>query len=89
MGLENIKVSYLFFGDKINYYLKLFEFLKERVEMKGFEYYLFNVLFVMGVFMLYGRLKVYLFYFFVDNELMKFVKSYVYDSKGLGYEIVF
>lgn len=88
-GLENMKVSYLSSGDKINYHLKSFEFPKEKVETKGFEYYSFNALPATGVFTPYGRLKAYLSYSLVDNESMKSAKSYVYDSKGSGYEIAF
>ncbi|MGE1197211.1 cyanophycinase [Priestia megaterium] len=88
-GLENMKVSYLSSGDKINYHLKSFEFPKEKVETKGFEYYSFNALSATGVFTPYGRLKAYLSYSLVDNESMKSAKSYVYDSKGSGYEIAF
>ncbi|MGP0686826.1 cyanophycinase [Priestia aryabhattai] len=88
-GLENIKVSYLSPGDKINYHLKSFEFPKEKVKTKGFEYYSFNALPATGVFTPYGRLKAYLSYSLVDNESMKSAKSYVYDSKGSGYEIAF
>lgn len=88
-GLENMKVSYLSSGDKINYHLKLFEFPKEKVETKGFEYYSFNALPATGVFTPYGRLKAYLSYSLVDNESMKSANSYVYDSKGSGYEIAF
>ncbi|MDW4511075.1 cyanophycinase [Priestia megaterium] len=88
-GLENMKVSYLSSGDKINYHLKSFEFPKEKVETKRFEYYSFNALPATGVFTPYGRLKAYLSYSLVDNESMKSAKSYVYDSKGSGYEIAF
>ncbi|PVE75022.1 cyanophycinase [Priestia megaterium] len=88
-GLEDIKVSYLSPGDEINYHLKSFEFPKEKVETKGFEYYSFNALPATGVFTPYGRLKAYLSYSLVDNESMKSAKSYVYDSKGSGYEIAF
>lgn len=88
-GLENMKVSYLSSGDKINYHLKSFEFPKEKVETKGFEYYSFNALPATGVFTPYGRLKAYLSYSLVDNESMKSANSYVYDSKGSGYEIAF
>ncbi|MBY0025489.1 cyanophycinase [Priestia aryabhattai] len=88
-GLENIKVSYLSPGDKINYHLKLFEFPKDKVETKGFEYYSFNALPATGVFTPYGRLKAYLSYSLVDNKSMKSANSYVYDSKGSGYEIAF
>lgn len=88
-GLENMKVSYLSSGDKINYHLKSFEFPKQKVETKGFEYYSFNALSATGVFTPYGRLKAYLSYSLVDNESMKSAKSYVYDSKGSGYEIAF
>ncbi|WP_394548746.1 cyanophycinase [Priestia aryabhattai] len=88
-GLENIKVSYLSPGDKINYHLKSFEFPKDKVETKGFEYYSFNALPATGVFTPYGRLKAYLSYSLVDNKSMKSANSYVYDSKGSGYEIAF
>jgi len=88
-GLENIKVSYLSPGDKINFHLKSFEFPKDKVETKGFEYYSFNALPATGVFTPYGRLKAYLSYSFVDNKSMKSANSYVYDSKGSGYEIAF
>ncbi|MFE0344427.1 cyanophycinase [Priestia megaterium] len=88
-GLENIKVSYLSPGDKINYHLKSFEFPKDKVETKGFEYYSFNALPATGVFTPYGRLKAYLSYSLVDNESMKSANSYVYDSQGWGYEIAF
>ncbi|MDO6849889.1 cyanophycinase [Priestia megaterium] len=88
-GLENIKVSYLSPGDKINYHLKSFEFPKDKVETKGFEYYSFNALPATGVFTPYGRLKAYLSYSFIDNESMKSANSYVYDSQGSGYEIAF
>ncbi|MGC3787715.1 cyanophycinase [Priestia aryabhattai] len=88
-GLENIKVSYLSPGDKINYHLKSFEFPNDKVETKGFEYYSFNALPATGVFTPYGRLKAYLSYSFVDNKSMKSANSYVYDSKGSGYEIAF
>ncbi|MBU3570229.1 cyanophycinase [Priestia aryabhattai] len=88
-GLENIKVSYLSPGDKINYHLKSFEFPKDKVEMKGFEYYSFNALPATGVFTPYGRLKAYLSYSLVDNESMESANSYVYDSQGSGYEIAF
>ncbi|MEB2290518.1 cyanophycinase [Priestia megaterium] len=88
-GLENMKVSYLSSGDKINYHLKSFEFPKEKVETKGFEYYSFNALPATGVFTPYGRLKAYLSYSLVDNESMKSASSYVYDSRGSGYEIAF
>ncbi|MQR85029.1 cyanophycinase [Bacillus megaterium] len=88
-GLENIKVSYLSPGDKINYHLKSFEFPKDKVETKGFEYYSFNALPATGVFTPYGRLKAYLSYSLIDNESMKSANSYVYDSQGSGYEIAF
>ncbi|MFV5316764.1 cyanophycinase [Priestia megaterium] len=88
-GLENIKVSYLSPGDKINYHLKSFEFPKDKVETKGFEYYSFNALPATGVFTPYGRLKAYLSYSLVDNKSMKSANSYVYDSQGSGYEIAF
>ncbi|MCQ9284593.1 cyanophycinase [Priestia aryabhattai] len=88
-GLENIKVSYLSPGDKINFHLKSFEFPNDKVETKGFEYYSFNALPATGVFTPYGRLKAYLSYSFVDNKSMKSANSYVYDSKGSGYEIAF
>ncbi|MED3865522.1 cyanophycinase [Priestia megaterium] len=88
-GLENIKVSYLSPGDKINYHLKSFEFPKDKVETKGFEYYSFNALPATGVFTPYGRLRAYLSYSLVDNKSMKSANSYVYDSKGSGYKIAF
>ncbi|QJX78310.1 cyanophycinase [Priestia megaterium] len=87
--LENIKVSYLSPGDQIDYHLKSFEFPKDKVETKGFEYNSFNALPATGVLTPYGRLKAYLSYSFVDNKSMKSASSYVYDSRGSGYEIAF
>ncbi|MDG4657825.1 cyanophycinase [Ectobacillus antri] len=87
-GIANIDISYLAPGDKVHYDTKTFEF-PNKDETKGYEYYSFAPRPATGVFTPYGKLKNYLSYSLVDNSSAQSVSSYLYDSKGIGYEAVF
>ncbi|MDQ0242689.1 cyanophycinase [Bacillus fengqiuensis] len=87
--LENVNISYLAAGDRVHLDERTFEFPASKSGTKGYEYYDFQPLPATGVMTPYGRLKNYLAYSLVDHGKADHVKSYLYDSKGEGFELNF
>lgn len=87
--VNNVSISFLSPGDKIDLKTKAFTVNPEKDETKGYEYYSFKPLEATGVLTSYGRLKPYLSYSLIDNSSTESVKSYLYDSKGKGFALTF
>ncbi|WP_239422152.1 cyanophycinase [Bacillus sp. CGMCC 1.16541] len=87
-NLKDVYISHLVEGDELNVQTKEFTISDHKDETNGYEYYEFQPLEATGVFTSYGRLKEYLSYSLVDNKETE-VKSYLYDSKGKGFQLTF
>ncbi|KEZ47291.1 cyanophycinase [Metabacillus indicus] len=87
--VNNVELSFLSPGDKIDLKTKAFTFRSDKLDTRGYEYYSFKPLDATGVLTSYGRLKPYLSYSLVDNSSTDSVKSYLYDSKGKGFALTF
>ncbi|MCA1062829.1 cyanophycinase [Rossellomorea aquimaris] len=87
--IKNIDLSYLSPGDVLNVKENEFNISEDKVETKGYEYYHFKPLPATGVLSSYGTLPHYLSYSLVDNEAVREVYSYIYDSDGNGFELKF
>lgn len=87
--VNNVSISFLSPGDKIDLKTKAFSVNPDKDETKGYEYYSFKPLEATGILTSYGRLKPYLSYSLIDNSSTESVKSYLYDSKGKGFALTF
>ncbi|ASF40554.1 cyanophycinase [Halobacillus halophilus] len=87
--IVNLDISYLSPGDQIDAKNKIFHISKDKFPTVGYEYFNFDPLPATGVLTSYGTLPNYLSYSLVDNEAATEVKSYLYDSKGEGFQLNF
>ncbi|WP_285766725.1 cyanophycinase [Peribacillus sp. SI8-4] len=87
--IDNVSISFLSPGDKIDLTTKSFTIHSKKGATQGNEYYRFKPLDATGVLTSYGKLKPYLSYSLVDNSSTDSVKSYLYDSKGTGFALTF
>ncbi len=86
---QDVYISHLVSGDTLNVSTKEFFISDHKDETNEYEYYEFKPLDATGVFTSYGRLKEYLSYSLIDNRTTDTVKSYLYDSKGEGFQLTF
>ncbi|MFG6494992.1 cyanophycinase [Fictibacillus sp. UD] len=86
---KDVYISHLVSGDQLNVSTKEFIVSDHKDVTNGYEYYEFKPLDATGVFTSYGRLKEYIAYSLVDNATTNAVKSYLYDSAGDGFQLVF
>ncbi|MGG4168169.1 cyanophycinase [Rossellomorea vietnamensis] len=87
--IRDLDISYLSPGDELQVKTKEFTIAEDKLETKDYEYYNFKPLPATGVLSSYGTLPYYLSYSLVDNEAVEEVSSYLYDSKGNGFELIF
>lgn len=87
--IVNLDISYLSPGDQIDAKNRTFHISKDKFPTVGYEYFNFDPLPATGVLTSYGTLPNYLSYSLVDNEAATEVKSYLYDSKGEGFQLNF
>ncbi|MCK1992369.1 cyanophycinase [Peribacillus muralis] len=87
--INNVSISLLSPGDKIDLKTKSFTIHSKKDATKGNEYHQFKPLEATGVLTSYGKLKPYLSYSLVDNSSTDSVKSYLYDSRGSGFALTF
>lgn len=86
---KDVVISYIEKGDKFNLDTKEFEINKCKDLTNGYEYYDLKNPIITGVFNAHTRLKDFITYDLVDNAGANEVKSYCFDSKGEGFELVF
>ncbi|KHE71796.1 cyanophycinase [Halobacillus sp. BBL2006] len=87
--IKGLDISYLSRGDSYQVDEQHYTIHEDKVPTKGYEYYDFEPLPATGVLTSYGTLPNYLSYSLVDNTAVHEVHSYLYDSDGDGYKIIF
>ncbi|WP_436374818.1 cyanophycinase [Cytobacillus sp. BC1816] len=87
--IKNVDISYMSAGDKLHAKTREFTFKNDKAETKGYEYYNFKPLPATGVLSSYGSLKHYLSYSLVDNASTNKAESYLYNSAGEGFKLIF
>ncbi|MDF2547481.1 MAG: cyanophycinase [Anaerosolibacter sp.] len=89
-SIKDIVISYIEQGDTFNISTKEFVFNPDKVDTAGYEYYEVNgPILNTGVMSANGYWKQFIAFDLVDNGAVKEVKSYLFDDKGLGFELIF
>ena len=89
-SLKDVIISYIEKGDKFEIETKKFTFNPKKVDTAGYEYYdIKGPILNTGVLSANGMWKKFVAFDLVDNAGVNEVKSYIYDEKGIGFELVF
>ncbi len=90
LAIKNVSLSFLSPGDQYNIETGKLTISTSKDETNGYEYYdLRGPIVNTGVLSGYNTVKNFIAYNLIDNAGAKEIKSYCFDDKGLGAELIF
>lgn len=90
LAIKNVALSFLSPGDRFNLTTGKMTVSASKDETNGYEYYdVKGPILGTGVLSGYSTVKEFIMYNLIDNAGVNLIKSYCYDDKGTGAELIF